>query len=198
MSTGKQNAGVILPEFTVGNLGTSFKVVLINSAEQHQGEKGPEVYIPDYQGLIKKVAVTRAAHPVKLQGGDIRFLRKTLGLKAKDLAEKLDVSPEHLSRCEAGDKILSPNSEKVLRSLVLLEAVYVLKKAVDDSTQERPKLQKNISKLLDALNEVVSRLKIVPVQEAGDDLVLHFVRENASEYQPANDDSGPEWLDQAA
>ena len=100
MSYGKQNGmGSVLPEFTVDDLGTSFKVVLIDSVTCSVGENGKEFLIPDYQGLIKQIAVSRAAHPAKLKAGDIKFLRKNLGLRSKELASKLDVSPEHMSRC---------------------------------------------------------------------------------------------------
>lgn len=199
MSIGKQNVGAVLPEYAMDNLGTSFKVVLINSVQIAHGENGREVFIPDYQGLMKKIAVTRAAHPLKLRSGDIRFLRKTLGLRAKVLAEKLDISPEHLSRCEAGDKTLSSNSEKVLRSLVLLEAVYVLRKALEDTGVNSKRLGDKLTKLLDSLQDIVSDLKISPLHVAGEQLELHFRRVQTSQEQlePANDDP-LEWLDEAA
>lgn len=197
MSIGKQNGEDVLPEYAMDNLGTSFKVVLINSVQITHGENGRETFIPDYQVLIKKIAVTRAAHPLKLQNGDIKFLRKTLGLRSKALAEKLDISPEHLSRCEAGDKTLSLNSEKVLRSLVLLEAVYVLQKAVEDVGSAKTNINEKIKKLLGSLKDIVSGLKISPVHVAGEPLILHFRRVAAPQKQPANDYL-PEWLDEAA
>lgn len=202
MSIAEQNVRSILPEYAVDNLGTSFKVILVNSAECIKGGGRDEILIPDYQGLIKKVAVTRAAHPWKLKGGDIRFLRKTLGLRGKDLAEKLDITPEHLSRCENGDKVLSPNSEKVLRSLILLEAVYVLERAIEDSECENSDLRKQIRKLLESLGEIVSGLKISPVQSSEAILTLHFRRVRREERQaPSGNQSAPkspEWLDEAA
>lgn len=203
MSIAQQN-GSILPEYAVDNLGTSFKVILVGSAQCCQGENGREIYIPDYQGLIKKIAVSRAAHPMKLKGDDIRFLRKNLGLRGKELAEKLDITPEHLSRCESGDKTLSSNSEKVLRTLVLLEAVYVLKKAIDDNPEARPKMSERISQLLDSLKDIVSGLKISPVHSADEELVFHFKLaggENQVRSVPANDHEAAkpgEWLDDVA
>lgn len=204
MSNGAQNGECILPEYAVDNLGASFKVILVNSAKCITGDGRNEIFIPDYQGLIKKIAQTRAAHPMKLKGQDIRFLRKTLGLKAKELADKLDISAEHLSRCESGDKILSPNSEKVLRSLVLLEAVYVLQKAVQDTVDgDVSEIQDKISKLLIVLGDIVSGLKISPVHDVDRELVLHFRRVPTAcpRDKPANDHSAsakPEWMDEAA
>ena len=194
----EQNRGVVLPEFVVDNLGTSFKVILIKSVEQHPGESGMETFIPDYQGLVKKIAITRASHPRKLQGGDIKFLRKSLGLRSKDLAVKLDVSAEHLSRCETGDKILSPNSEKVLRSLVLIEAVHVLRKALEDADCLRSELMDRLNKLLDGIDRVMSGMKIAALHSAEEELVLYFQRVAHDVSRPANDDAPLEWLDQAA
>lgn len=200
MSNGTQNAGCILSEFTVDDLGASFKVVLINSVTCYEREEGREFFIPDYQGLIKKVAVTRAAHPAKLMGADIKFLRKSLGLRSRDLASKLDISPEHFSRCESGDKVLSPNSEKVLRSLVICEAVYVAQKAIQDCGIEMAAALDTISKLLDKLKEIMEGLTIKAVRSAEEELVFYFRREE--KLRPAANDRGDlpqvEWLDEAA
>lgn len=204
MSIVQQNGVSILPEYAMDNLGISFKVILVDSAKCKTGEQGPEIYIPDYQGLIKQIAVSRAAHPMKLKSGDIKFLRKTLGLKGKDLAEKLDISAEHLSRCENGDKTLAPNSEKVLRTLVLLEAVYVFKKAVEDHSDFQPEILDKILKLLDKLKDIASGLKISPVHTAEEELIFHFKLEEVGSEKvagPANDHPGgrpPEWLNKAA
>ena len=200
MSYGKQNEGRVLPEFTVDDLGISFKVVLLDSVRTKAGPSGPEVLIPDYQGLIKKIAVTRSTHPRKLLGADIRFLRKSLGLKSKELAEKIDISPEHLSRCEAGDKVLSSNSEKALRSLIVLEAVLVLQRALEDANCAKPVLMDKLAKLLERLQAIMSGMKISPLHSANEELTFHFRRVNRSAKRPANDEdtSDPEWLDEAA
>lgn len=180
MSTKKQEVSDLLSEYVLDNLGTSFKIVLLNSVRsgynETTGEK--EFEIPDYQGLLKKVAVTRAAHSLKLTGGDIRFLRKTLGLKSKDLAEKLDISPEHLSRCENEEKTLSANSEKVLRSLVLMEPAYVLRKALEDVADQEKKdeIADQALELICRLQDVISEMKINPVHPADEEIVIEFRR----------------------
>lgn len=201
MSYGKQNGvGCVLPEFTVDDLGTSFKVVLINSVICSEGEKGKEFLIPDYQGLVKQIAVSRAAHPVKLKGGDIKFLRKNLGLRSKELASKLDISPEHLSRCEAGTKILSPNSERVLRSLVLCEALYIFRKAIEDVEGPKANSLDKLTGLIDRLHEVMGDFKIQSTYDANEELIFHF-RHVPMSKPAANDgsvDAAPEWLDEAA
>lgn len=201
MSYGTRNAGCVLPEFTVDDLGASFKVVLINSVSCIEKEDGKEFYIPDYQGLIKQIAVSRAAHPAKLKSNDIRFLRRSLGLKSKEMAEKLDIGPEHFSRCEKGEKTLSPNSEKVLRILVVCEAVYVLQKAIEDVEGDRNILFQKVTKLLESLKRVMEGLKIQSVHLADEELVFRFQRIPLAGEVAANDDPGPmppEWLDEAA
>ncbi|MCG8435738.1 MAG: helix-turn-helix domain-containing protein, partial [Gammaproteobacteria bacterium] len=58
--------------------------------------------IPNVDGLTAAAAVMRATLPWKLTGKEIRFLRKSLGWRAKDLAAKLDVTAEHVSKWENG------------------------------------------------------------------------------------------------
>jgi DNA-binding transcriptional regulator YiaG len=201
MSLEKRNAPRILPEYALDDLGNSFKVILVDSVECREGPKGREIYIPEYQALIKQIAIQRAMHPAKLKGADIRFLRKNLGMKSKDLAAKLDITPEHMSRCETGDKLLSPNSEKVLRTLVLLEAVYVLKKALEDAgklaVKKKVTILEKIADLFDRTKEVVEDLTISPVHAAGEDVILRFRLVNQLEKVAANDDVHDvprEWL----
>ncbi len=76
------------------------------------------ITIPNLPGLIAAVAVVRAINPVKLGGAEVKFLRRALSWKAKELAEKLNITPEHLSRVENEAKVLSEQPEKYLRLLV--------------------------------------------------------------------------------
>jgi putative zinc finger/helix-turn-helix YgiT family protein len=82
---------------------------------------GEEVItIPDVNGLIAAVAVTRVMLPLKLNGTEIKFLRKAIGLSGKNLAELLGVRPETVSRWEnndAGTQIGS-SGEKLFRIIV--------------------------------------------------------------------------------
>jgi transcriptional regulator with XRE-family HTH domain len=205
MTTRGQGAKGALAEYVLDGLGTSFEVILHNAVERRVAEKGPEVFIPDYQGLIKQIAISRSFHPAKLRGGDIRFLRKTLGMKAKELAAKLDISPEHLSRCEQGSKVLSPNSEKVLRSIVLLEAIYVAKKALEDVDRKGrgpviDGLLKKLTDLLDKTKAVMEDLEIKPISSLEDRIVFHFHLVSSITPERANDDdvdSPREWSDAA-
>lgn len=71
--------------------------------------------IPDMSGLVAAVAVSRAKEPLKLNGREIRFLRKVVGLTAKELARDLDVSEETVSRWENEHLAIGNSVERILR-----------------------------------------------------------------------------------
>lgn len=69
--------------------------------------------------LVGMVAVLRSCDAKKLNGAEIRFLRKAMGLKANQLAVKLDIDPSYLSKIENDKQVMSVVHEKLLRSAVL-------------------------------------------------------------------------------
>ena len=71
--------------------------------------------IPDMPGLIAAVCVTRAKEALKLNGQEIRFLRKAIGVNAKELAQDLNVSEETVSRWENGHLVIGGSVERILR-----------------------------------------------------------------------------------
>ena len=80
---------------------------------------GEEVItIPDTNGLIAAAAVARTMIPTRLNGAEMRFLRKAIALPAKDLAEMLQMRPETVSRWENGKEPIGVAQEKILRVLV--------------------------------------------------------------------------------
>jgi len=78
-------------------------------------ETASRIDIPDMPGLVAAVAVSRAKEPLKLNGQEIRFLRKAVGLTAKELASDLDVSEETVSRWENGHLAIGNSVERILR-----------------------------------------------------------------------------------
>ena len=107
-----------LHEYRGDLLGAPFNVVVQDAVVEERcagcgTKKG--IMIPNLQGLVAAVAMTRALEPTHLTGGEIRFLRKSVGWKAKDLAKQLNVSPSHISRCETGKEPLGAIREKYLR-----------------------------------------------------------------------------------
>lgn len=80
---------------------------------------GDEIHtIPDMEKLISAAAMARALLPIKLNGSEIRFLRKALEMPARELAENMDVAPETVSRWENDGQTMGGFSEKGLRQLV--------------------------------------------------------------------------------
>lgn len=72
--------------------------------------------IPRPAELNRVIADTIARKPSPLKGEEIRFLRKNLGIPAKELAAIFGIAPETLSRIENGAREgLKPGFEHVLR-----------------------------------------------------------------------------------
>lgn len=198
MSTIMRSASRTLPEYVVDNLGGSFKVILVNSARGRIDEvTGKErVDIPDYDGLIGSIAILRVINDRKFSGKDIRFTRKHLGMKAKELASHLDVSPEHLSRCENDEKVLSGNSEKILRLMVLSRPIQVLEKIMADSEKkDDPKTMRLIMGYAEMITDLISKMRIVPISDDLDPLVfkLNFVGTKKSNAGNDNDSDDGTW-----
>ncbi|MRI57715.1 hypothetical protein D8770_28020 [Methylobacterium sp. DB1607] len=129
-------------------------------------------------GLLRAVVLQRVLHERKLSGPDIRFLRKCLGIKAKDLAQKIAVTAEHLSRCENKAVPISPASEKLLR-------LFMFKTAIKLAGYKSDEKKRKLEQALDDLFELVDP---VAVHDVGDELVLILGRKMVSP-RPANDES---------
>lgn len=97
------------------------KVLLLNSVENLACPHCPGVsynLVPDIPGLIAAAAVARITISGKLTGKDIRFLRKAISLTSKELANRLGVTEEAVSRWENDKQPIGPASEKLLRLFV--------------------------------------------------------------------------------
>lgn len=196
MSTIERDAVRILPEYVVDNLGGSFKVILVDSAKCRYDENtGKErIDIPDYDGLIGAIATLRAINDRKLSGRDIKFLRKHLGMKAKDLAVHLDVSPEHLSRCENEEKVLSGNSEKILRLLVLSRPFHVLENLMTEADKNDPKKLRALVSYAELISEIISKMKIASVYNDISPIVFRLnFRSTSSSCYVGNDNDDGNW-----
>lgn len=79
------------------------------------GETLPK--IPNVKGLHATIADTLFQKPTSLTGPEIRFLRKELGLKAKDLAAFLGVTPVTVSRWETGTHDIGDSTDRLIRCL---------------------------------------------------------------------------------
>jgi DNA-binding transcriptional regulator YiaG len=171
---------VELPEYIPDNLGAPFKVVLKNSVRQLVDEKTGEIQqtiIPNPRGLLQRIAITRLLIARKLSGQEIKFIRKSLRIKATDLSEMIGVSPEHLSRCEAGERVLSIGVEKCLRMAVLLEVLKVpdeAERVCEKSDDLKARLER-YREALSKLRTIIKGMDIPPAYDVADaELCLAF------------------------
>lgn len=114
----------ILDEYLASELlGAPFPVYLEKCVSETKCENCGKVLghsIPSPDELSAVVALLRASDPIKLNGTEIRFLRKTLGLKSNQLAEELRIRPEVLSKYENSRMAIGEVYEQLLRALVFL------------------------------------------------------------------------------
>jgi DNA-binding transcriptional regulator YiaG len=109
----------VLPEFHDDHMGVP--IILMSAVTQESCEgcgTVSRIVIPALPSLITAVAVKRITVADKLNGDEVRFLRKALGWKAKELAEKLQVTPESISRWENGAQLINSSAEQYLRLVV--------------------------------------------------------------------------------
>jgi len=142
---------VVHKPYHVDTLGAPFKVILKNGVkfgvDKETGEE--TVSIPDTIGLINAVVRARVCHARKLNGEEIKFLRKAVGVRAKVLAEFLDMTPEHFSRCENGMKTMSVQSEKQFRISAYLASMLETPEDMFNRNIPKPKLPSNAAKKIE-------------------------------------------------
>lgn len=186
MTQHELKAGVhVVPKYNMNTLGAPFRITLVDSVSVTVDPKTGEefVSVPDVVGLINAVVRSRVRHTRKLNGTEIQFVRHALGVQAKALAEFLDMTPEHYSRCETGAKVMSTPSEKLLRMAAYLatyskDPMDVLTRRLDESkiqpdVKETPKKAKQ---MIDGFLQVFAGMKIQTVFSSGDELHFEFVR----------------------
>lgn len=158
----------VVDQFDATDLGAPFKVVLKDAVRVVSDTETGEVIsytIPDPDGLLRVVTLSRVLHPRKLSGADIKFLRKAVGLKQKDLAQAIELSPEHLSKVESGALPIGPASEKLMR-IFLIKTSH---KHHQLRECDRKELESALDQLFDCMTPIVA-------YSANEQLVFSFVR----------------------
>ena len=74
-----------------------------------------EVEIPAIEQLLELLSDIVIRKPAPLVGREVRFLRKRLGVNARQFAERLGMSPVHISRLENGRRPLPRRSDLLIR-----------------------------------------------------------------------------------
>jgi transcriptional regulator with XRE-family HTH domain len=97
-----------------------------------------------------------------LTGQEVRYLRKEIGMKSKDMAAALSIEPETYSRWENGKQVSAPCHDKGLRMIYVMNASENLGKLLfqdfrsilhDIAAEKAPSKRKKIEfKPLDWLN----------------------------------------------
>ncbi len=163
---------VVKEPYLVEELGAPFNVFVVDGvvAKKHPKTGRTLVSVTDTVGLINAVVRVRVRHPRKLSGAEIKFIRKAINVKAKDLAETLEISAEHLSRCESGTAALSPQSEKLLR-LTAYIASYSKKPESPLAEEDRISINElsaeeveSLKKGFDQIAEYVTRFLSMKIQ----------------------------------
>jgi putative zinc finger/helix-turn-helix YgiT family protein len=95
-------------------------IVLVGIPVRKCSDCGEEAFgIPKMPELHRLIALTLVRKPSGLTGKEVRFLRKHLGYSGVDLAQRLDVTPEHLSRWENDAAPMSGMAERLIRLMVV-------------------------------------------------------------------------------
>lgn len=108
-------------------MGLPYSIVLLNAAEEEIGADGERlgVRIPDMEGLAASAVIARSLWPFELAGAEVRFFRRVLGYTQKQLAERMPMRAETLSRwenrAEGEDRPVGEWADKSLRMLAALE-----------------------------------------------------------------------------
>lgn len=190
----------VLPEYVADYLGAPFEVVLSKSVKQTIDADGNviETTIPNPRGLLRQVAITRLIHSRKLSGKDIKFVRKALSIKAKELADMIAVSPEHFSRCETDKAVLSPGIEKFLRLSILVDTLK-LPAEIEQQIEDADALMKlsKFRKAFERLQDSIRSMQIEAVYDSHELLRLQFhVIDHSSSNDDGEADSDEDWYDE--
>lgn len=193
----------VVDTYVVDTLGAPFRVIVKNSAcVSTCPSTGDElVRIPDLVGLVSEVVRLRVMDGRKLSGLDIKFIRKSLDIRAKKLASFLEFTPEHYSRLEAGDKVMSPQAERLFRLFAYLstfcgEPEKLLDGIVNmDGAWEKAKPIKKSKEFGNKFVQFFIAMKIDPFHRPGEH-IEYVLRRTVHPHCCDTFDSEGDWLDE--
>lgn len=177
MTQHEQGSVRVVREYNFDTLGAPFRVTLKNGVTAEVDANGTEtVHIPDMMNLFGAIVRARVLHPRKLSGLEVKFVRRALGVKAKLVAEYLDMTPEHLSRIEA-QSTLSVSTEKQFRLASFFASAYPAPEmffeavpAADDDVLEKSSVE--LAKSVESIVKLIMGMKLQSVRPADEE--LHF------------------------
>ena len=102
---------------------------------------GGAVSIPRLAGLQRVLARAVASEPARLEGAEIRFLRKHLGWSGVDFARTMGVDPATVSRWENDKEPMGPVAERLLRLMAMRDLPveeYPTERLADVAREDAP------------------------------------------------------------
>jgi putative zinc finger/helix-turn-helix YgiT family protein len=78
-----------------------------------------QVIIPHMDDLMRALALAVISQPYRLQGEDVRFLRKYLKMTQVEFASYLEIDKTNLSKWENNEDRIGEQSDRLIRSIVL-------------------------------------------------------------------------------
>jgi DNA-binding transcriptional regulator YiaG len=87
--------------------------------------------IPSLNELYRALALALVSQPFRLQGEDVRYLRKYLGMTQDTFAELLHIHKSNLSKWENNEDNIGQQSERLIRTVVLTLGAGLQKNAAD-------------------------------------------------------------------
>jgi putative transcriptional regulator len=93
-------------------------VWLLNGFTIEKTPYGEGVRVEDADGLHRALARTIVSDKTLMNGHELRFLRKLMGLSQNGLARLLGCSDQRIARWEKGQTGLDPSAERLFRMVV--------------------------------------------------------------------------------
>lgn len=176
-------------------LGTPFGVFISEGVSERKEPASGEIITDfvDLPGLIAVMVQSRVMHPRKLSGDDLKYIRSALCLKSKDVAQMVEMSAEHYSRCENGAKAMSAEKEKFYRMVVFLKSFEKRRDLHDRLSREALLVEarkidsKKAEKAMTAFSRIFLDMKLSTVYPVGERLAFHFYRGTHSDDNSCGD-----------
>lgn len=101
-----------------------------------------QVVIPHLDELMRTLAVAVISQPFRLQGEDVRFLRKYLKMTQVEFASYLEIDKTNLSKWENNDDKIGEQSDRLIRSIALALGDG-LKEHMEEVVRSFPRIHKS-------------------------------------------------------
>jgi DNA-binding transcriptional regulator YiaG len=113
-----ETAKVVRRNYRFAEMGLPVELMRIRVIEcPHCGNIDP--VIPNMDGLMHALALTVLSRPSKLNGAEVRFLRKYVNKSAQEFSRFLHVDPTHLSKIENNRLEIGNRTDKLFRLLAV-------------------------------------------------------------------------------